>query len=158
MRVVIILGSGVVKVTSALYLSQAGHEVTVIDRESGPALETSAANAGQISPGYAAPWAAPGYSAEGDQWMLQRCAWRSALTATQFQLAGCGRCCATATPATIVSGKQGAYGAAGGIQPRLPEGAACLNGWLNMKGVRRHASAVPYRATVRKRDPRYRRA
>ena len=57
---VVILGSGVVGVTSAWYLSQAGHEVTVIDRESGPALETSAANAGQISPGYAAPWAAPG--------------------------------------------------------------------------------------------------
>ncbi len=46
---VVILGSGVVGVTSAWYLSQAGHEVTVIDRESGPALETSAANAGQIS-------------------------------------------------------------------------------------------------------------
>lgn len=46
---VVILGSGVVGVTSAWYLSQAGHEVTVIDREPGPALETSAANAGQIS-------------------------------------------------------------------------------------------------------------
>lgn len=63
---VVILGSGVVGVTSARYLSQAGHEVTVIDRESGPALETSAANAGQISPGYAAPWAAR-RTAEGDQ-------------------------------------------------------------------------------------------
>lgn len=47
---VVILGSGVVGVTSAWYLSQAGHDVTVIDREPGPALETSAANAGQISP------------------------------------------------------------------------------------------------------------
>lgn len=46
---VVILGSGVVGVTSAWYLSQAGHDVTVIDREPGPALETSAANAGQIS-------------------------------------------------------------------------------------------------------------
>lgn len=58
---VVILGSGVVGVTSAWYLSQAGHDVTVIDREPGPALETSAANAGQISPGYAAPWAARAY-------------------------------------------------------------------------------------------------
>lgn len=57
---VVILGSGVVGVASAWYLNQAGHEVTVIDREPGAALETSAANAGQISPGYAAPWAAPG--------------------------------------------------------------------------------------------------
>ncbi|HYS67277.1 MAG TPA: FAD-dependent oxidoreductase, partial [Paraburkholderia sp.] len=56
---VVVLGSGVVGVTSAYYLARAGHEVTVIDREAGPALETSFANAGQISPGYASPWAAP---------------------------------------------------------------------------------------------------
>ena len=57
---VVILGSGVIGVTSAYYLAQAGHEVTVLDRQPGPALETSFANAGQISPGYASPWAAPG--------------------------------------------------------------------------------------------------
>lgn len=57
---VVILGSGVIGVTSAWYLAQAGHQVTVVDRQEGPGLETSAANAGQISPGYAAPWAAPG--------------------------------------------------------------------------------------------------
>lgn len=63
---VVILGSGVVGVASAWYLSQAGHDVTVIDRQPGPAEETSAANAGQISPGYAAPGGAGG-AAEGDQ-------------------------------------------------------------------------------------------
>lgn len=47
---VVILGSGVVGVASARYLNQAGHEVTVIDREPGGPPETSAANAGQISP------------------------------------------------------------------------------------------------------------
>ncbi len=52
---VVILGSGVVGVTSAWYLARAGHQVTVIDRQPQPAMETSAANAGQISPGYAAP-------------------------------------------------------------------------------------------------------
>ena len=57
---VVILGAGVIGVTSAWYLAQAGHEVTVIDRQTGPALETSFANAGEISPGYASPWAAPG--------------------------------------------------------------------------------------------------
>ncbi len=51
---IVILGSGVVGVTSAWYLAKAGHEVTVIDREPGPALETSFANAGQVSPGYSA--------------------------------------------------------------------------------------------------------
>ncbi len=69
---VVILGSGVIGVTSAYYLAKAGHEVTVIDRQPGPALETSFANAGQISPGYASPWAAPGIPLKAMKWMLQR--------------------------------------------------------------------------------------
>ncbi|WP_312953990.1 D-amino acid dehydrogenase [Atlantibacter hermannii] len=69
---VVVLGSGVVGVTSAWYLRQQGHEVTVIDREPNAALETSAANAGQISPGYAAPWAAPGVPLKAIKWMFQR--------------------------------------------------------------------------------------
>lgn len=69
---VVILGSGVVGVASAWYLSQAGHQVTVIDRQPGEALETSAGNAGQISPGYAAPWAAPGVPLKAIKWMFQR--------------------------------------------------------------------------------------
>ena len=69
---VVVLGSGVVGVTTAWYLNQAGHEVTVIDRAEGSALETSAANAGQISPGYAAPWAAPGVPLKAIKWMFQR--------------------------------------------------------------------------------------
>jgi D-amino-acid dehydrogenase len=69
---VVVLGSGVVGVTSAYYLASAGHEVTVLDRESGPALETSFANAGQISPGYAAPWAAPGVPLKAVKWMFQK--------------------------------------------------------------------------------------
>lgn len=69
---VVILGSGVVGVASAWYLAQAGHEVTVIDRQPAPALETSAGNAGQISPGYAAPWAAPGVPLKAVKWMFQR--------------------------------------------------------------------------------------
>ncbi|WKW44303.1 D-amino acid dehydrogenase [Kosakonia cowanii] len=69
---VVVLGSGVVGVTSAWYLRQAGHDVTVIDRQPGPALETSAANAGQISPGYAAPWAAPGVPLKAIKWMFER--------------------------------------------------------------------------------------
>lgn len=69
---IVVLGSGVVGVTSAWYLNQAGHEVTVIEREPGPALQTSAANAGQISPGYAAPWAAPGVPLKAIKWMFER--------------------------------------------------------------------------------------
>lgn len=84
---VVVLGGGVVGVTSAWYLRQAGHEVTVIDREAGPALQTSAANAGQISPGYAAPWAAPGVPLKAIKWMFQRHAPLAiSLDGTPFQL------------------------------------------------------------------------
>jgi len=69
---VVILGSGVIGVTSAYYLAKAGHEVTVLDRAAAPAAETSHANAGQISPGYASPWAAPGIPLKAMKWMLQR--------------------------------------------------------------------------------------
>ncbi|CAJ91964.1 Glycine/D-amino acid oxidase (deaminating) [Cupriavidus necator] len=69
---VLVLGSGVIGVTSAWYLAKAGHEVTVVDREAGPALGTSFANAGQISPGYASPWAAPGVPLKAIKWMFQQ--------------------------------------------------------------------------------------
>ncbi|OON62391.1 D-amino acid dehydrogenase small subunit [Massilia sp. KIM] len=69
---VIVLGSGVIGVTTAYYLAKAGHSVTVIDRQPGPALETSFANAGQISPGYASPWAAPGIPLKAAKWLFQR--------------------------------------------------------------------------------------
>ena len=84
---VVILGSGVMGVASAYYLARAGHEVTVIDREAGPALETSFANAGQISPGYAAPWAAPGVPLKAVKWMFEKHAPLAIrLDGTRFQL------------------------------------------------------------------------
>jgi D-amino-acid dehydrogenase len=68
---IVVLGSGVVGVTTAYYLAKSGHEVTVIDRQASPAMETSFANAGQISPGYSAPWAAPGVPFKAIKWMMQ---------------------------------------------------------------------------------------
>jgi D-amino-acid dehydrogenase len=68
---IVVLGAGVIGVTSAWYLARAGHEVTVIDRQPAPALETSFANAGEISPGYASPWAAPGIPLKALKWMFQ---------------------------------------------------------------------------------------
>ena len=65
-----ILGSGVIGTTAAYYLAREGHEVTVVDRQKGPALETSFANAGEISPGYSAPWAGPGVPLKAVKWML----------------------------------------------------------------------------------------
>jgi D-amino-acid dehydrogenase len=69
---VLILGSGVIGVTSAYYLARAGHEVTVVDRQAGPALETSFANAGEVSPGYASPWAGPGVPVKAIKWLLMK--------------------------------------------------------------------------------------
>jgi D-amino-acid dehydrogenase len=57
---IVVLGAGVVGVTAAWYLAGDGHEVTVVDRQPGPALETSFANGGQISASHAEPWANPG--------------------------------------------------------------------------------------------------
>ncbi|WP_280539145.1 D-amino acid dehydrogenase [Chromohalobacter sp. 11-W] len=68
---VLILGSGVVGVTSAYYLASQGHEVTVVDRQAGPAMETSYGNAGQVSFGFSSPWAAPGIPRKALKWMFQ---------------------------------------------------------------------------------------
>ncbi len=67
-----ILGSGVIGTTTAYYLARHGHHVTVLERRDGPAEETSFANAGQVSPGYAAPWAAPGLPLQALKWLIQR--------------------------------------------------------------------------------------
>ncbi|MDM1493539.1 D-amino acid dehydrogenase [Acinetobacter indicus] len=68
---VIVLGSGVIGVTSAYYLAQQGASVMVLDRQTGPAEETSFGNAGQVSPGYSTPWAAPGIPFKAVKWMFQ---------------------------------------------------------------------------------------
>lgn len=67
---VLVLGGGVIGVTSAYYLARAGHEVEVVERQPGPALETSFANAGEISPGYSSPWAGPGVPLKALKWMV----------------------------------------------------------------------------------------
>ena len=69
---VLVLGGGVIGVTSAWYLAQAGHEVVVVDRQPAVGQETSFANAGQVSPGYASPWAAPGVPLKAVKWLLAR--------------------------------------------------------------------------------------
>ena len=69
---IVILGGGVIGVTSAWYLAEAGHEVVVVDRQTGVAQETSFANAGEISPGYASPWAAPGIPAKALRWLFMQ--------------------------------------------------------------------------------------
>ena len=69
---VMVLGSGVIGVSAAYYLAKAGQQVTVVDRQNGPGLETSYANAGEVSPGYAAPWAAPGIPLKALKWLFMK--------------------------------------------------------------------------------------
>jgi D-amino-acid dehydrogenase len=69
---VMVLGGGVIGVATAYYLARAGHAVTVLDRQPGPALETSFANAGEVSPGYASPWAGPGVPLKAIKWLTMK--------------------------------------------------------------------------------------
>jgi D-amino-acid dehydrogenase len=69
---VLVLGSGVIGTSVAYYLAKSGHQVEVVDRQPGPALETSFANAGEVSPGYSSPWAGPGVPLKAIKWLLMR--------------------------------------------------------------------------------------
>jgi len=69
---VVVLGSGVVGIASAYYLARLGHEVVVVDRQPGAGMETSFANAGQVSPGYSAPWAGPGIPIKAMKWLMMK--------------------------------------------------------------------------------------
>ncbi|MGZ5239244.1 MAG: D-amino acid dehydrogenase [Caldimonas sp.] len=66
---VLVLGAGVIGVAAAYELAGDGHEVTVVDRQAAPAMETSYANAGEVSPGYSAPWAGPGVPLKAIRWL-----------------------------------------------------------------------------------------
>jgi len=69
---VAVLGAGVIGTSVAYCLARAGHRVTVLERQRGAGLETSFANAGEVSPGYSAPWAGPGVPVKAVKWLLMR--------------------------------------------------------------------------------------
>lgn len=69
---VIVLGAGVVGVTTAYYLARQGADVLVLDRQAGPGMETSFANAGELSYGMTSPWAAPGVPLKALKWLFMR--------------------------------------------------------------------------------------
>ena len=68
---VMVLGAGLLGVTSAYFLRQQGHDVTVVDRQATPAAETSFANGGQISVSHAEPWANPSAPVKVLKWMMK---------------------------------------------------------------------------------------
>ncbi|MEZ5733949.1 MAG: D-amino acid dehydrogenase [Paracoccaceae bacterium] len=69
---VVVMGAGVIGVTTAYYLAKQGAEVTVLDRQAGPGLETSYANAGELSYGMTSPWAAPGVPMKALKWLFMK--------------------------------------------------------------------------------------
>ncbi len=69
---VIVLGGGVIGISTAWALARSGAEVTLLERQNGVAMETSFANAGQVSPGYSTPWAAPGIPLKALRWLFQQ--------------------------------------------------------------------------------------
>ncbi|MDI1338696.1 D-amino acid dehydrogenase [Polaromonas sp.] len=68
---IIVMGAGIIGVSTAWHLAQRGHEVTVVERQSGAAMETSFANAAQISVSYCEPWANPQAPAKLLKWMFR---------------------------------------------------------------------------------------
>ena len=116
---ILILGSGVIGTTAGLLPGQSRAQVTVVDRQSGPALETSYANAGEVSPGYSAPWAGPGVPLKAIKWMLMHHSplviWPMLDPAMWRWGASMLRNCTEAA----LRDQQGPNGAPGRIQPRL---------------------------------------
>lgn len=68
---ILVLGAGVVGITTAWYLQKQGHQVTVVDRQNQPGVETSYANGGQISVSHAEPWANPSAPLKVLKWLTK---------------------------------------------------------------------------------------
>jgi D-amino-acid dehydrogenase len=68
---IVVLGGGVIGVSTAWALLRQGADVTLVERQPDVAQETSFANAGQVSPGYSTPWAAPGIPLKALKWLFQ---------------------------------------------------------------------------------------
>jgi D-amino-acid dehydrogenase len=68
---VAVLGAGVIGISCAWFLRQAGHEVVVVERQPGPAQETSFANGCQISVSYSEPWASPSAPIKLIKWLTR---------------------------------------------------------------------------------------
>ena len=155
---VLVLGSGVIGVTAAYELAGAGHEVVVVDRQAGPALETSFANAGEVSPGYSAPWAGPGRAAQGDQVAADAppAAGHPRRTSTarcsRWGLAMLRNCTAARYESTRP------HGAAGRVQPRLPARAARGDRHRLRRAHAGHAAALSHPEAARRQRQRHRRA
>lgn len=103
---IVVLGAGLIGVSSAWFLAADGHEVVVVDRQPGPARETSFANGGQISTSHAEPWANPSTPLKALKWMGREDSpllWRMSADPAQWAwgLRFLRECCPARTRANI---------------------------------------------------------
>lgn len=103
---IVVLGAGLIGVSSAWFLAEDGHEVIVVDRQPGPALETSFANGGQISTSHAEPWANPAAPKKILKWLGREDApllWRFSPDLARFEwgLRFLRECCPSRTRSNI---------------------------------------------------------
>jgi D-amino-acid dehydrogenase len=120
---VIVLGAGLLGVSSAYFLRQQGHDVTVIDRQATPGAETSFANGGQISVSHAEPWANPARRSSccsGWARRMRRCCSACAPTCAS----GCGACSSCANARRRARATTSPDRAPGHLQPRHAAAAA----------------------------------
>jgi D-amino-acid dehydrogenase len=105
---ILVLGAGVVGTTTAWYLTRAGHQVTVVDRQPQAGMETSFANGGQISVSHAEPWANPHVLARLRKWLGRQDApllwrWRADPAQLAWGLRFLGECWPGATRRNIAA-------------------------------------------------------
>ena len=153
---VLVLGSGVIGVSAAYQLALAGHEVVVVDRQPAPALETSFANAGEVSPGYSAPWAGPGVPLQGHQVAADAPSAARHSRQPRHRAAALGPGDAAQLHGRPLRSQQGPHDAAGRVQPRLPGCAASQHRHHLRRTHARHAAAVSHPQAVRWQRRRHR--
>ena len=119
---ILVLGAGIIGISTAWHLLERGHEVTVVDRQPDAALETSFANAAQISVSYCEPWANKHAPAKMLKWMFRNDApllFRPQLDWQQWRWG-------LQIPGPVqrrgVRAQRAAAGGPGRLQPRRPEG------------------------------------
>ena len=155
---VLVLGGGVIGVSVAYYLVEAGHEVELIERRGAAAMETSFANAGEVSPGYSAPWAGPGRADQGDPLDADAAQPAGHLAAARPGHVALGRDDAGQLHEPGLRAQQEPHGADRRVQPRLPEGAARRHRHQLRRARAGHAAVVSHAEATRWHGQGHRRA
>ena len=142
---VIVLGAGVIGVTTAWYLARGGAEVRVLDRQPGPGMETSFANAGELSYGMTSPWAAPGIPMKAVKWLFMRHRPLFIWPLASPRDVVVGHADAAQLHRRPLPPQQGADGADLQLQPRRDDRAAGRGAARLRPAPAGHAAALPHR-------------